>query len=128
VETARGYHGGFDLDRLVTDVAEPLLRQVSGSHVFEGIFVAAGGPFRRGVVLDPPSVADVLPTALHLLGAPLPDDLDARGISEALDPAWLAEHPVQIAERQGGAGGRVELSSDDEGEMRKFLQGLGYVE
>ena len=128
VETAAGYHGGFDLDHLVTDVPEALLRQVSGSHVFEGIFVAAGGPFRRGIVLDPPSVADVLPTALHLLGAPLPDDLDGRVIGEALDQAWLAAHPVEIAERQGGSGGRVELSSDDEGEMRKFLQGLGYVE
>ncbi len=128
VETAPGYHGGFDLDHLVTDVPDALLRQVSGSHVFEGIFVAAGGPFRRGVVLDPPSVADVLPTALHLLGVPLPDDLDGRVVTEALEPEWLASHPVEIAARQGGAAGRVELSSGDEGEMRKFLQGLGYVE
>ena len=45
-----------------------------------------------------------------------------------LDPAWLAAHPVRSAARAGGAGDRSELSSDDEGEMRKFLRGLGYVE
>ena len=128
VETVPGYHGGFDLERLVTDVPRAALAAVSGSHTPEGIFVAAGGPFRRGVQLEAPELADVLPTALHLLGAPLPDDLDGRVLEEALEPAYVAGHPVRSAAREGRAGDRVTLSSDDEGEMRKFLQGLGYVE
>jgi predicted AlkP superfamily phosphohydrolase/phosphomutase len=128
VETAPGVHGGFDLDRLLTDVPPATLRAISGSHTAEGIFVAAGGPFRNGVELDAPSLADVLPTAVHLLGVPLPDDLDGRVIAQALDPAWVAAHPVRYAERSGDAADRVALSNDDEGEMRKFLQGLGYVE
>jgi predicted AlkP superfamily phosphohydrolase/phosphomutase len=128
VETAPGLHGGFELDRLVTDVPATALRALSGSHTSEGILVAAGGPFRRGRELDPPSLADVLPTAVHLLGAPLPDDLDGRVLLEALEPDFVAAHPVCIAAREGGAGERVALPADDEGEMRKFLQGLGYVE
>jgi predicted AlkP superfamily phosphohydrolase/phosphomutase len=128
VETAPGYHGGFDLEQLVTPVAETVLRKLSGSHTWDGILVAAGGPFRRGVEIDTPSLADVLPTALHLLGAPLPDDLDGRVLAEALDPTYVAAHPVRIANRATGAEERETLSSDDEGEMRKFLQGLGYVE
>lgn len=128
VETAPGHQGGFELDAVVSDVPMPALRALSGSHAPEGILVAAGGPFRSGVELDPPSLADVLPTALHLLGAPLPDDLDGRVMSEALSPEWAAAHPVQTASREGGEGERVTLSNDDEGEMRKFLQGLGYVE
>jgi predicted AlkP superfamily phosphohydrolase/phosphomutase len=128
VETAPGYHGGFEIDRVVSEVPRATLASVSGSHVPEGIFVAAGGPFRRGVVLDPPSLADVLPTVLHLLGVPLPDDLDGRVVTEALEPEFVAANPVRLAPRQGGAAGRASLSSDDEGEMRKFLQGLGYVE
>jgi predicted AlkP superfamily phosphohydrolase/phosphomutase len=128
VETAAGFHGGFDLERLVTDVPLAALRNVNGSHTPEGILVAAGGPFRRGVVLDPPSLADVLPTAVHVLGVPLPDDLDGRVLADALDADWMRAHPVQSAAREGGAGDRVTLPADDEGEMRKFLQGLGYVE
>src|SRR5204862_5518666 len=128
VQTIADHHGGFDLDRLVSDVPRAALAAINGSHTAEGIFVAAGGPFRQGATLDAPSLADVLPTAVHLLGVPLPDDLDGRVLADALEPAWLAAPPVRIAAREGGAGDRVTLSSDDEGEMRKFLQGLGYVE
>jgi predicted AlkP superfamily phosphohydrolase/phosphomutase len=128
VETVPGHHGGFDLETLVTDAPDAALRAISGSHTHEGILIAAGGPFRRGAEIDAPSIADVLPTAIHLLGASLPDDLDGRVLEEALDPAWVAAHPVRSAAREGGAGDPVTLSSDDEEEMRKFLQGLGYVE
>jgi predicted AlkP superfamily phosphohydrolase/phosphomutase len=128
VETMPGLHGGFDLDRLLTEVPPSTLRAVNGSHTAEGIFVAAGGPFRRGVVLEAPSLADVLPTAVHLLGAPLPDDLDGRVLAEALDAAWVAAHPVRHAAGRAGGDGPQTLSADDEAEMRKFLQGLGYVE
>jgi len=69
----------------------------------------------------------VLPTALHLLGVPLPDDLDGRVIEEALEPAYVAGHPVGLtAARHGEAATTAE--QDDEEEMRRFLQGLGYVE
>ena len=128
MQTAAGLHGGFDLDRLVTDVPAATLRSVNGSHTPEGIFVAAGGPFRRGVTVDAPSLADVLPTAVHLVGGTLPDDLDGRVIDAALEPAWVAAHPVQTGAHQAGRDGREALSQDDEAEMRKFLQGLGYVE
>jgi len=128
VQTVPGLHGGFDLERLVTDVPAVALRLVNGSHTPDGILVAAGGPFRRGAVLEPPSLADVLPTAVHLVGAPLPDDLDGRVLEEALDLAWLAAHPVRHAAGRAGGDGPQTLSADDEAEMRKFLQGLGYVE
>jgi predicted AlkP superfamily phosphohydrolase/phosphomutase len=128
VQTVPGVHGGFDVERLLTDVPAASLRSVNGSHTPEGIFVAAGGPFRRGVALEPPSLADVLPTAVHLVGGTLPDDLDGRVIEDALDPEYVAAHRVRLAERRSGSDGREELSQDDEAEMKKFLQGLGYVE
>jgi predicted AlkP superfamily phosphohydrolase/phosphomutase len=128
VQTVPGHHGGFDLARIVTDVPTAQLRAVNGSHTPEGILVAAGGPFRRGAALDPQSLADVLPTALHVLGAPLPEDLDGRALAEALEPAWVTAHPVRTAARHADEDARMTLSEDDEAEMRKFLQGLGYVE
>ena len=127
VETMPGYHGGPDLDRLVSPVPPATLRRNNGSHTFEGILVAAGGPFRQGVALDAPSLADVLPTALHLLDVPLPDDLDGRVIEEALAPGYLAEHPVHVTAARHANGGSAD-GDEDEDEMRRFLQGLGYVE
>src|SRR5262245_16360785 len=128
VETTADHHGGTDVDRLVTPASAAALDQVSGSHTPDGIFLATGGPFRRGVTIERPNLADALPTALHLVGAPLPDDLDGHVIAEALDPAWLAAHPVRLEARPATDGVREELSEGDEAEMRKFLQGLGYVE
>ena len=127
VETTAGYHGGSDLDRLVSPVPPAVLRRNNGSHTFEGILVAAGGPFRQGVALDAPSLADVLPTALHLLGVPLPDDLDGRVVEEALDAAYLATHPVSVTAARHANGGPA-AGDEDEEEMRRYLQGLGYVE
>ena len=86
-----------------------------------------GGPFRQGVALDAPSLADVLPTALHLLGVPLPDDLDGRVVEEALDAAYLATHPVSVTAARHANGGPA-AGDEDEEEMRRYLQGLGYVE
>jgi hypothetical protein len=128
IETATGCHGGTDVDALVAPVVPSALRQVSGSNTADGIFLATGGPFRCGVSIERPNLADTLPTALHLVGASLPDDLDGQVIAEALDPAWLAAHPVRIESPGAMGAAREELSEGDEAEMRKFLQGLGYVE
>jgi predicted AlkP superfamily phosphohydrolase/phosphomutase len=131
VETAPGHHGGFGLDRLVTDVPAATLRKVSGSHTKEGIFIGAGGPFRAGVAIEPPHLADVLPTALHLLGAPLPKALDGQVVANALDAAFMRECPVRFHAPGPYADGDVTpttLPSDDEGEIWKSLQGLGYGE
>ncbi len=47
--------------------------------------VAAGPDFKSGVVSDVPAGnADIAPTLLHLLGLPLPNDLDGRVLHEAL--------------------------------------------
>lgn len=128
VRTAPGYHGGFEVEQVLTDVPLATLHAVNGSHTDEGIFIAAGGPFRAGAELHAPSLVDVLPTALHLIGAPVPDDLDGRVLLEALDPAYVAARPVEIVASHEGGDSPVTLSQDDEQEMRKFLQGLGYVE
>jgi predicted AlkP superfamily phosphohydrolase/phosphomutase len=128
VEMVAGYHGGLDLEELVTTVPDATLRNASGSHTAEGLFVAAGGPFRQGLALDAPSLADVLPTALHLLGTPLPDDLDGRVLEEALDAAYLTTSPVRLIRASQARDDHAVIGDADEAEMRKFLQGLGYIE
>ncbi|MBX6315872.1 MAG: alkaline phosphatase family protein, partial [Isosphaeraceae bacterium] len=60
----------------------------TGDHRLEGIFVAAGPPFRAGARPDGATLLDIAPTILHLLGVPLPDDLDGRILGEVLDPAF----------------------------------------
>jgi hypothetical protein len=95
----------------------------------EGIFFAAGAPFRAGARLDAVGLGDILPTALHLAGVAIPDDIDGGVLTSALTPEYLAAHPVATtATRAGGGDDGDALSAGEEHEMRKFLQDLGYIE
>jgi hypothetical protein len=79
------------------------------------------------------SIFDLMPTMLHLLGLPIPDDAAGRVLDEALDPAFAAAHPVRRVasyhalaariRRADGAGG----AAHDQEEVRR-LRALGYVE
>jgi predicted AlkP superfamily phosphohydrolase/phosphomutase len=127
--TAEGIDGGHAVDELLTEVPEATLRNVSGSHTMEGIFFAAGVPFRSNTRLASVGLGDILPTALHLAGVAIPDDIDGGVLAEALAPDYLAAHPVATTKVHAGDGDDGDaLSAGEEHEMRKFLQDLGYIE
>ena len=127
--TAEGVDGGHDVDQLLSPVPQELLRNLSGSHSMEGIFLAAGAPFRAGASLEPVGLGDILPTALHLAGVALPDDIDGRVMTAALTPEFLAAYPIATTSaRVPGADDGKGVSAGEEREMRKFLQDLGYIE
>jgi predicted AlkP superfamily phosphohydrolase/phosphomutase len=70
-----------------------------GAHHLEGIFVAHGLPITANPhPLPNLHIEDIAPTALHLLGLPIPDDMDGRVLSEILTPAWQTEHPIVMGE------------------------------
>lgn len=64
-----GMHGGLHRAELAT------------------VLVMAGGPLRRGAIVDAPcDLTDIAPTVLHLLGLGV-DGMEGRALSEAWDPA-----------------------------------------
>lgn len=105
-------------------------------HRSQGIFLAAG----PGVAVHPHPLSDmhiedIAPTALYLMNLPLPTDLDGRVLSEALDPALLAEQPLRQSapvELWGGPPQAVfadeAMSEEDEAIIRDRLRALGYFE
>jgi predicted AlkP superfamily phosphohydrolase/phosphomutase len=62
----------------------------TGDHRLEGILIAAGSAFRSDATADRASLLDIAPTVLHLLGLPIPGDVDGRVLSELLHPAHVA--------------------------------------
>ena len=118
---------------------EPLERPVNvgmtGIHRLRGIFVAAGGPILPGAQLDSqPTVRDLAPTVLALLGLPVPEDFTGRVLTELIDPAFLAEHPIMHVPTYEGLVTRTVLdagltteSGHDE-VRRSYLRALGYTE
>ncbi len=96
-------------------------------HTRRGIWVAAGPDVKPGRFAEPMSIVDVCPTALHLLGVAVPDDVDGRVRTELFradsEPATRA---VRFEKAEVG------VQSDDLGEyddeaIKEKLRGLGYM-
>jgi predicted AlkP superfamily phosphohydrolase/phosphomutase len=103
----------------------------SSDHRPLGIFAAAGPHIASGSS-DELNLYDVCPTALALLEQPVPDDLDGRAATEALDPAWLAEHPLRSTsgrkEGRGGGADQGEFSEAEAAAVAAHLKDLGYID
>jgi predicted AlkP superfamily phosphohydrolase/phosphomutase len=101
-----------------------------GCHRPEGVLIAAGPDIKAGRAADC-SVMDVTPTALHLAGLPVPEDVDGRVLGEllagdaarrAVGRSAAAEAPPE-PEAQGPA-----LSEAESREVEKRLRDLGYLD
>ena len=55
----------------------------------EGVLIASGPAFRAGAAPEGATLLDIAPTVLHLLGVPVPADMDGRVLTEILDPALV---------------------------------------
>jgi predicted AlkP superfamily phosphohydrolase/phosphomutase len=106
-----------------------MIPEISGSHVPEGILVAAGKAIREGSV-DGASIEDLAPTVLHLLGLPVPASMDGRVLSEMLVGNWVESHPVLYdgyVTKDNPQEQEYDYSSVEAEQVREQLRGLGYV-
>jgi len=55
-----------------------------GGHRTEALVLLSGPAFKPGAVLEAPVVEDLAPTALHVLGVPVPEFMEGRVLDEAL--------------------------------------------
>lgn len=105
-----------------------LPRGNAGGHRMDGVWLLKGPGVRSGTYLEKAHIVDLAPTLLHVLGLPVPTDMDGR----VLDMAFTQEPPLaQPVQRQGsawtGRGDGGSLSAAEEEEIAQRLAGLGYV-
>jgi predicted AlkP superfamily phosphohydrolase/phosphomutase len=93
-----------------------------------GVIFLWGPPIRAGARLNAPTVFDVTPTALHLMGLPVGRDMDGRVLAEALTPQLLAERRVEwVDSYDSGTRGGEPLPSPIKDDILDELRTLGYV-
>ena len=100
----------------------------SGSHRQNGLCLMWGEKVQSKAASQLPRIHDLVPTALYLLGLPVPSDMDGRVLLEALKDDWLDKHPVRYVspeDRPGEEGSSY--SQDEEEQIKKTLRGLGYL-
>lgn len=99
----------------------------SADHRHHGIFVAAGPRIASGAS-DELHLYDVCPTALALLEQPVPEGLDGRVVTDALDGGWLRRHPVRATEGRARRSVGGEYSEEEAAAVASHLKDLGYIE
>jgi predicted AlkP superfamily phosphohydrolase/phosphomutase len=100
------------------------IRGDSGCHRRHGIFIARGPEVRPGDTVEGARILDLAPTILHLMGLPVPDDMDGRVLTEALSTSRPVERQsTSLAGEEAGAG----LSAEETAEVEDRLRALGYL-
>jgi len=106
--------------------------EFAGSHRLDGVFIASGGPIRPGFEFENAQIIDVAPTVLYLMGIPIPDDMDGRVLTEALDEDYVADHPIQwesagVDEINDSFSAPQEFTENESELIARRLQSLGYI-
>ncbi|MGB2705437.1 MAG: alkaline phosphatase family protein [Candidatus Omnitrophota bacterium] len=100
-----------------------------GFHHTDGIFFSRGKGIKN-LPLESPKITDLTPTILHVLGVPIPDDLDGRVLREIFEPGSpYAEQETRyqgpsVIEREE----KKAYSKREEEKVKKRLEALGYIE
>lgn len=128
------YEGVGTLNQYADDIFAPKLipftnHVMGGSHRQHGIVMFHGSHFKSGKIQGA-RIMDLTPTILHLLGMPIPDDMDGRVLTESLDPHWLENHPISYTKGSIFAGldqsGRC--NQKEQAAMEEHLRALGYLD
>ncbi len=102
-----------------------------GTHSDTGILGIRGPGVRAGARVEGAGIEDVMPTVLWGLGLPIPAGLDGKVLESAFTPEALKASPVTIAAAgaapESAAGDGRAMTNDEEEELRKTLEGLGYL-
>lgn len=121
------YHGRAAVRNL--SASEMRQRAITGCHRMNGVLIAWGPDVQPGSAIADPALIDIAPTVLHLLGQPVPKEMDGRVLAETLRSDVLG--PVQtttLAELGfDGPGAEVGFSDDEAEYVRERLAGLGYL-
>lgn len=112
-------------------LTHPKNPQLEGSHTSNGVFLAYGPAFQAVKINHPISLQDLAPTILHLLGQPIPPDMDGRLIKEAINPQFLRQNPVQLSQHPAKLDQTQQnstLSAAEEAAVKNQLRQLGYID
>ena len=100
----------------------------TGDHRMEGIFIGSGPGFKLGATPEGANLLDIAPTVLHMLGVPVPSDMDGRVLAEVLDEGAITPPP---SEANGSSPTdepvAVAYTEEEDAAIQQRLADLGYM-
>lgn len=104
----------------------------NAQHRREGILMMKGDVISQGLELPPCDIVDITPTILHVLGLPVPKDMDGRILEEIFDPGFREAHPPKFSEPSqqeiGPKPSTEDYNEEEKREITDMLKDLGYID
>jgi predicted AlkP superfamily phosphohydrolase/phosphomutase len=114
-----GYGFSFSLNDAPPRVSE------EGTHRHNGVLVISGDCVKHPISDFRPDLIDIAPTILHILGLPVPADMDGRVLEEVL----TVESPVRYEEVDNSLARVAQNYGQAESDIVvQRLKGLGYLD
>jgi predicted AlkP superfamily phosphohydrolase/phosphomutase len=103
----------------------------SGTHKIDGTLIVKGPPFRPGGPPQSAHITDIAPMVIHLMGLPVPEDMDGKVPIGLFQPEYLKKHPIRYQpppedDRMPGEGSAY--TEEEAAKIEERLKGLGYIE
>jgi len=108
-----GEDSGFDVAAILPGSIFTINPGRGGRHDTEGIFVAAGPEVRAGEDVEGARLLDVAPTILHLMGLPVPADVDGRVLPIFRAGSEPANRPVQFGPGVEEVAGEAAMAGEE---------------
>lgn len=101
----------------------------SGTHRENGIFIAIGPAIKANKLIHEANILDLAPTILHILGVPIPRDMDGKVLKNIFIPrSALARKEINHAEIGAEERQKEYIYTEKEKKMMKDrLKELGYI-
>lgn len=79
----------FDADYLIVTQLKPILyiNTYSFAHSLHGTLIACGPDFKKEIEIDGAEIVDVAPTILHIMGCPIPKNMDGKVLVQVFEEA-----------------------------------------
>lgn len=105
-------------------------RMGPGTHRMQGVLLAKGPGIRKGKIINDARIIDLLPTVLHILGLPIPDDLDGRVLKHLYTNSFITSNREEFmnSKKEVFPENTSLYSEDEEKEVVERLKGLGYLD
>ena len=118
--------GDFFVDSIYKDPFD----HTPALHRENGIVFIKGHGLKEGVTVTDARIEDIAPTVIHMSGMPVPEEMDGKVLLDCFTEEFKKSNELRFVKQQRSSKtDRPDkgYTADEEEEIRKTLQGLGYL-